>query len=115
MFRFEGLDIYKIAIEYIDDLYKNVDGRFPPKEKFILTQQTIRAANSIALNIAEGSSRTNKDFNRFLGMSIGSLFEAVTCLQIAQRRNYVPLEKYQDLYDKSELLAKKINSFRKTL
>jgi four helix bundle protein len=115
VFRFEGLEIYNDSIEYIDKVYRIADGRFPLHEKYILTQQAIRAVNSIALNIAEGSSRGNKDFNRFLGIAIGSLFETVTCFKIALKRKYITEEKYKEIYDEAEKLAKKINSFRKTL
>ena len=96
-------------------VYRIVNGRFPSHEKYILVQQAIRAANSIALNIAEGSSRGDKDFNRFLGMAIGSLFELITCFKIALNRKYINDEKYKEMYEELKRLARKINSFRKTL
>ncbi len=89
---------------------------FPEHEKFSLTSQMIRAANSISLNIAEGAGRdTNLDFNRFLGIAVGSAFEVVSASFIALRQGYVTEQAQQDLYRKAEKLAKGINSFRQTL
>src|SRR5688500_15245476 len=73
-FRFEGLDIFHLAVEFsvrVHDLVK----KFPAEERFDLTSQASRATNSIVLNIAEGSGRgTKKDFSHFLDMALGSTF-----------------------------------------
>jgi four helix bundle protein len=76
----------------------------------------MRAANSISLNIAEGSGRdTPTDFNRFLGMAIGSTFEVASGLSLARDRTYIDEQTRKTLYDQAEHLARAINSFRKTL
>ena len=52
---------------------------FPSDEKFGLTAQIRRASISIPSNIAEGAGRpSDKEFARFLDMSVGSLFELET-------------------------------------
>jgi four helix bundle protein len=62
---------------------------FPKEEKFGLSSQITRAAVSIPSNIAEGSSRTSeKDYNRFVEISLGSSFEMETQLLIAEEVNY---------------------------
>jgi four helix bundle protein len=62
---------------------------FPKEEKFGLSSQITRAAVSIPSNIAEGSSRTSeKDYNRFVEISLGSSFEMETQLLIAEAVNY---------------------------
>lgn len=49
------------------------------EEKFGISSQITRPAVSIRYNIVEESSRTsNKDYNRFLQMSLGSTFELET-------------------------------------
>ena len=63
---------------------------FPKKENFNLSSQIRRSADSIALNISEGSIlQSNLEFRRFLGYSIRSLAEVVTCLYKAKFRNYI--------------------------
>jgi len=64
---------------------------FPEKEKFNLSDQIRRAADSIALNILEGSiGQSNLEQKRFIGYAIRSLSEVVTCLHKAKRRSYLP-------------------------
>ncbi|MGQ7944808.1 four helix bundle protein [Flavobacterium sp. WC2509] len=58
---------------------------FPKEEIFGLTSQLRRCAISIPSNIAEGFGRDSKnEFIRFLKISVGSLFELQTQLEIAK-------------------------------
>jgi len=62
---------------------------FPKEEKYGISSQVTRAAVSISSNIAEGSSRkSEKDYSRFLEISLGSSFELETQLLIAGAVNY---------------------------
>lgn len=83
-FKFEDLKVYQKAIDFIDITYV-VCKKFPKEETYKLSSQYIRAATSIALNIAEGSGDTNPQFNRFLQIAIGSVKECVVCSTIAKR------------------------------
>jgi four helix bundle protein len=69
------------------------------------------------LNIAEGSQgQSDAEQARFLGMAIRSLIETVVCQQIMQRRGYFQDEGLlKKVYDDSQVLAKKLQSFRKSL
>ncbi|SDC65418.1 four helix bundle protein [Algoriphagus faecimaris] len=78
--------------------------KFPKEELFNLTSQSNRSADSIALNIAEGSiSQTSPEQHRFLGYAIRSIAEVVTCLYKAKRRKYISQEEfdknYKDCFD----------------
>lgn len=89
---------------------------FPPEEKYWLTDQIIRAANSIVLNIAEGSDRgTDKDFALFLNRSHTSLNEVAACLDIALKENYITLEIHKNYLEEAKNLANQITAFRRTL
>jgi len=62
---------------------------FPKEERFALCSQITRAAVSIPSNIAEGSSRnSDKDYNRFIEIALGSSFELETQLLIAREIKY---------------------------
>lgn len=55
-----------------------------------------RSAVSIPSNIAEGTGRnTNKDFNNFLGVALGSSFELDTQLVISNKLEYVNDQDFQ--------------------
>lgn len=59
--------------------------QFPAEEKFGLTNQLCRAAVSVELNLAEGSSRgSDPDFRRFVQMALGSASEVECQLLIAR-------------------------------
>jgi len=115
MFRFEELDIWKLALEYADAIY-NTSDRFPNSEKYNLTDQLRRSSLSISNNIAEGSgARTNKNFSSFLDISAASLMETVNLLYFARNRKYITENKRLELYEKAEILIKKIRSFKNSL
>ena len=114
-FRFEGLEIWHLAMAYTEGIYA-ITARFPPAERYGLVTQLNRAVNSVALNIAEGSGQsTSRQFNYYLGIAVGSAFEVVAGLFLAQDRDYIDEATRQQLYDDGEKLARKINAFRKTL
>lgn len=75
-----------------------------------------RSSESIASNIAEGSSRSSKkDFNRFLEISAGSAFELETHLIVSHKLNYVDGKKYQVINDKLTVIQKMIYRLQKSL
>jgi len=66
--------------------------KFPAHEKYGLSLQIRRAAVSVPSNIAEGAGRSHsKEFVQFLFISLGSLAEIETQLQIAERLGYTHL------------------------
>jgi four helix bundle protein len=98
-FRFEDLEIFHLALEFATKAY-TVTKKFPTEEKFDLTSQARRAANSIALNIAEGSGRgTKRDFSHFLDIAVGSTFEVVTCFFLAKKHGYISEQDLQGIKD----------------
>lgn len=90
--------------------------KFPTNEKFNLTSQITRAADSIALNIAEGSIlQSGPEFKRFMGYSIRSLAEVVTCLYKCVARDYISQEEFDQFYADSFELMNRMIAFRKKL
>jgi four helix bundle protein len=92
-------------------------GQLPRSEEYNLASQLRRAATSICLNIAEGStSQSDAEQARFPGMAIRSLIETVACQHIISRRKYLadpaPL---REAYRLSEKLFAKSQAFRASL
>jgi len=107
-FKFEKLEVWQLSLEYIDKCYAFAD-QLPKREEFNLQSQLVRAATSVALNIAEGStSQTDAEQARFLGLSLRSLVETVACRRLAQRRYYTDVLKANLPTDGEEQLAVKL-------
>lgn len=115
-FKFEKLEVWQMALSYIDLIYEMAD-KLPDNEKFNLKSQITRAATSVALNIAQGSTgQTDPEQSRFLGLALRSLIETLACQRIIKRRRYLLNDSILDKIDaEAELLVIKIQSFRKSL
>lgn len=89
---------------------------FPKREMFSLAAQIKRAADSVVLNIAEGSTgQTKPEFKRFLNIALRSAIEVVACLMLAKERKYLTENQFRILYDEYEILCKMITKFRDSL
>src|ERR1700748_1452371 len=105
-FRFEDLQVWQKAMD-LNERINKLTKSFPKEELHILTSQIKRAADSIILNIAESSTGQSKAvFKVFLGYSLRSAIEVVSCMIIAKRRNYIPEEAFSELYNEYEVLVK---------
>ena len=81
-----------------------------------MASQIRRAANSVSLNIVEGSTGlTNTEFKIFLVIANRSALEVVGCLYLAKRRVYISDEKFNELYSKIETLVKMIQALINSL
>ncbi|MDP9230632.1 MAG: four helix bundle protein [Bacteroidota bacterium] len=88
MRNFKNLKIWQKGFDIAVKSFELV-ASFPKEEKYGLSSQLTRSAISIPSNIAEGSSRTSdKDYNRFLEISLGSTFEMETQILISQAVNF---------------------------
>ncbi len=114
-FKFEKLDIWKLSIEFANDVHL-LTRSFPKDEMFSLTSQFKRAADSISLNIAEGSiGQTNPEQRKFIGYSIRSVAECVNCLHLSLKREYISQEAFDKFYAAAELLFAKTTKFRNSI
>ncbi len=114
-YKFQKLRVYQMALSYLDAIYA-LGQRLPESEKFNLRSQIQRAAASIALNIAEGSTgQSNAEQNRFLGHELRSYLETIACLDIIERRNYLPPNQLSPIRKTGHQLFIKLQAFRKSL
>ncbi|HYP41136.1 MAG TPA: four helix bundle protein [Chloroflexia bacterium] len=54
-FKFEKLEVWQVALDYSDLIYE-IAGQLPKSAEANLKSQIIRAATSVALNIAESTT-----------------------------------------------------------
>jgi len=86
------------------------DRRFGSDYRF--RDQIQAAAVSIMSNIAEGfSRRTTKEFGQFLFIAKGSAAEVQSQLYVALDQSYINQEKFDELYSKSDEVARLISGF----
>lgn len=112
LFNFEKLQVYQKSLDIVDIVYQYTD-RFPREEMYGITSQFRRAVVSVALNIAEGSARSKKDFRRFLDVAQGSIFECVTLLTICKRKQFMPEEPFLQLRLGFRELSKMVSGLKK--
>ena len=114
MFRFHNFEIYKksrVLHRAIVELTKEI-----PNKHYYLKDQILRASLSINLNIAEGAGRrSDREFNRFLMISLGSLYEVVACLDVCFDMRIINNDAYQGMLSEHSDLRNLIGGFSKTL
>lgn len=114
-FKFENLKVWQSSLELADEIDK-LALSFPKHEMYSLSSQIKRAADSVSLNIVEGSTGlSNLEFKRFLVIANRSALEVVGCLYLAKRRNYIDQDSFVKLYDQIEILVKMIQKLINSL
>lgn len=109
-FKFENLKVWHAALDLADAI-DSIAMTFPKHELFSLSSQIKRAADSVSLNIVEGSTgQSDAEFKKFLRYANRSALEVVGGLYLAKRRNYINEEKFQQLYLQTETLVKMIQA-----
>ncbi len=113
--KFERLSVWQKALDLSAAIH-GLTKRFPRDEQYILTTQMKRAADSISLNIAEGSTgQTNAEFKQFLGYAIRSAIEVVACLHIGKKRELINQVEFQQLYGDTEEVLRMAQGLRNSL
>ena len=112
-FKFEDLIVYQKAIifgEYVDKIIS----KFPKHGTYRLSSQFGNAADSIALNIAEGTSGSYAIFNRYLVISKGSANECIACSTKSLLRYYITIEENEEIRKQISSISKMISSLIKS-
>lgn len=100
------LDVWKLSMELARDIY-SVARKMPKQEEYRLTGQMIRAAISIAANIAEGHARaTRKEYAHFISISKGSASELETLLLLARDTELLTSDQTAPVLEKIERVAR---------
>lgn len=115
MHNFKELKIWQMGME-IAKLIFQLTRSFPIEERYALISQLTRCASSIPSNIAEGCGRkSNKEFNQFLSISLGSAFELETQMILAYEFGYIDKTDYQNIIIQINEIQKMIGGLQKSL
>lgn len=115
MNQFKNLLVWKKGMDLVVEIYAHTE-KFPDKKKFGLTNQINRCAVSIVSNIAEGAGRNSeKEFNNFLGISLGSTCELETQLLIAGRLKYIEEDTVSKIIKSIDEIQKMLVGLQKSI
>ena len=90
--------------------------KFPRAEQYGLVAQTRTAAVSVPSNIADGSGRgSDREYARFVGMSIGSACELETLIILGEDLGYLSGERAGELMTSIADIRRMLTAFRKRL
>lgn len=112
---FRDLKIWQLGMEIVQEVYQFTK-IFPKEELYGLVSQLRRAALSIPRNIAEGFNRaSNLDYKRFLFISLGSIAEVETQIELSERLGFVSKENSKLILDRLVLETKMLRTLIKRL
>ena len=95
--QYKNLDVYKISYALAINLYRLVDN-FPEHTKGNIASQLRRAASSVPLNIAEGSTKKSpKEFLVYLHHAFGSTKELEVLLMMSKDLGYLHIDSFEGL------------------
>jgi four helix bundle protein len=112
---YRDLHVWQKAMQLTEDIYRTTES-FPQRETYALASQLQRAAVSIPSNIAEGHARSStKDYLRFVCIAQGSLAEAETQLELAQRLGYIQAPELERLLSETNEIGRMLHGLKASL
>ena len=113
LFRFMDWPVYRGAKSFRKKIRK-LAKRLPNSERYILKDQLSRAADSICLNIAEGSNKLSDiEFSKYLNSSEASLEEVVCCLDLLLDDGHLTDQEFEAYIKEAEDLGTQLIAFGK--
>lgn len=103
---FKSLKVWERAHNLVKIIYK-ITERFPPDEKYRMTDQILRATSSISANLAEGTSSSfpKKTIN-YVDNAIMTANEVRCWLAQAEALKYISKEEFNELDEKTVEIIK---------
>lgn len=113
MKNYKNLTVWQDFHELVLSVYKETKC-FPKEEVYGITSQLRRAVASIPANIAGGSAKnSDRDFNRFLQIAVGSLNESEYFLFLSKELNYLAEDNYLKMSRQLDLVKAKLINLQK--
>ena len=105
---FKKYDVWKLSHDLVLEVYK-ITSSFPDSEKYQLTTQMQRAAYSVPSNFSEGCGRdSDKDFNRFVQIAIGSAHELEYFFILVKDLSFINQVEFEKLDHQVNEIKKKL-------
>jgi four helix bundle protein len=100
------LEVYRLSFEAAMDFF-HASKKFPPEEKYSLTDQGRRSSRSVPGNIREGFAkrRYRGIFSKHLTDALGSAEETRTWLDFALACEYMDVAVHKMISDKYDLIC----------
>lgn len=112
---FRDLLVWQKSMALVTEIYKHTK-TYPKEELYGITSQIRRSAVSVPSNIAEGyGRRSTGDYTRFLQISVGSLYELDTQLEISRNLGYLAQAHFSNLSANCNEISKMLHSLIKKL
>lgn len=112
---FKKYDIWQLSHSFTLEIYK-ITSNFPKEEIYGLTSQIRRASASIPTNISEGCGRnSDKEFNQFLNIALGSANETEYLLILSKDLTYIHSELFESLEKEINQIKSKIYKLKQIL
>ncbi len=110
--KFEELEVWQLARELTSEIFKLFTTSADFSKDYKLKDQINGSSGSVMDNIAEGFERGGRnEFINFLTFSKGSAGEVKSQLYRALDRKYISQDHFDRLYEKTDLIGKKIGAF----
>ncbi|MCG8499988.1 MAG: four helix bundle protein [Firmicutes bacterium] len=115
MGNYQNLDVWKLAHQFVIELYKTTN-IFPGTETYNITAQIRRAVVSIPCNIAEGYGKhSTPEFIRFCQIAKGSAVEIEYLLLLSKDLGYIDVNTYHRLNEKCVTILKMLSKLLSAL
>ena len=112
LFAFERLEVWQLAKKFFKYSYSLID-TFPSSERFNLVDQIRRATTSIALNLAEMTSRSSyKEQAHYSEIAYGSTVEVYCAFLLSYDLGYINEHQLEELKERISELSNKINALK---
>lgn len=114
-FRFLKWQVYGDAKELFL-LILQIVRKLPKEYRYELGSQIIRSGFSVVLNIAEGGGKnSDKELNRFINISLGSLYETLAAIDVLKDEKLVIIDDFEKVYKKIDSISNQLGGFKKKI
>ena len=107
-FDFERLEVYQKSLDFIDDIFR-LYRNWRPDDKIMIGSNLVRAALSVANNLAEGNGKqSKKEKRRYFGTALDSARECISVFNVLKRQRIIDEKKYGEMRTNGRVITNMI-------